>query len=90
MNLKIQIFSFIYSFAFGIFFGILFKLFYKILFCVKKVFCLVNTFLFVGIMSLFYFIILMFINNGIIHVYFLILILLGFFLYLYIYERMRK
>ena len=90
MNLKLQIASLIYSFLFGIFFGGSFKFIYMYLFYKKKFVCYINTFLFIGFMSLLYFFILQIINNGILHVYFLLLFLAGNLFFLSFYDKFSK
>ena len=80
MNLKIQVFSFLFSFIYGVILFFLFKSQYRLLFSRNRkrkviyngVFC-------IGI-SIIYFILMYFINNGIVHLYFLLLIVFGFLL----------
>lgn len=78
MNLKIQIFSLIYSFGFGLFFSLVVNMHYNFLFSKKKWFRILINFIFVIDMSLLYFLILKFINGGILHLYFYLLIFFGF------------
>ncbi len=80
MALKFQIISLIYSFVFGLVFSLLVNLHYEILFSKKKWFRIFMNFLFVVDMALLYFLILKKINGGMIHLYFYLLILMGFFL----------
>ena len=75
MSLNIQIYSFIYSFVFGIIVAFLFKFIYKYLYLVHR---LLNSFLFITIISLIYFKIMYIINNGIVHLYFLLTTILTF------------
>lgn len=79
MNLTIQIYSFLYSFLFGIFFKFLLDLFYMFIVKCKFLLNLFLSFLFIFILSVLYFTILLFINNGVLHIYFLIMIMVGYF-----------
>ena len=78
MNLTVQIISFIFSFFYGIFFEILLELNIKIIYSSKLFIKLIGTFLFVIFNSLLYFFILLKINNGILHFYFFLCIILGY------------
>ena len=78
MNLKIQIISFIFSFIYGIFLFILIFLQRKILFCRNKRRKIFTNSLFCIVISILYFIFIYFINNGVLHLYFLLLIIFGF------------
>lgn len=80
MSLQIQIYSLIYSFFFGIVFSILVNLHYDMLMSKKKWFQILMNFIFVIDMALLYFLILKNLNGGIIHLYFYLVILLGFLL----------
>ena len=80
MNLKIQVLSLIFSFFYGVVFSVLVNINYSFLFNKKRIFKTVFTFIFVIVMSLVYFFILNIINNGNIHIYFLLLILIGFYI----------
>lgn len=80
IDLKIQIISILFSFVFGVVFYILVFLNRYVLFNVKKYIQIVSTFLFMFDMSLLYFICIKFINNGIMHPYFLLSFLFGFWL----------
>ena len=79
MNLKIQIFSLFFSFIYGVFFSFFTNFNYKYIFHTRKIFRIVFTIIFVVSMSFLYFIIINVINNGVIHLYFLLLILFGFY-----------
>lgn len=78
MNLEIQIQSLIFSFVFGLYFSLLFNLFYKFLFKDKKIYTLLINLIFVLMNIILYFILLKVINNGILHMYFIGLLFLGF------------
>lgn len=80
MELKVQLLSLFVSFLFGIFLFLMFKLNYKYLFLSsnkKKIFF---NFIFCFDLSLLYFLILYYLNNGSLHLYFLLLIVFGFLL----------
>ena len=83
MKLNIQIYSFIYSFFFGCCFYFLLDLFNKLVSKLNIVFKVILSFVFVILMASIYFLISLFINNGIVHIYFLLSILIG---YLFIYK----
>lgn len=80
MDLKIQIISLIFSFLYGIFLFIIFKLEYKCIFLLKKRYQIICNFIYCIVFSLLYFFLLLFINNGSLHLYFLLLIIFGFLL----------
>jgi len=78
MSLSVQIISFIYSFFYGVFFEILLDINKKFIYSSKVVVKIISSFLFILFNSLLYFIILLKINNGYLHIYFLLCILLGY------------
>ena len=80
MDLKIQILSLIFSFFYGIFLFIVFKLEYKCIFLIRKKYQIICNFIYCKVFSLLYFFLLLFINNGSLHLYFLLLIAFGFLL----------
>ncbi len=90
MNLKLQVLSLIFSFVFGYFFSLLVNINYKLLFNKNKIIKYLGTFFFVIDMSLIYFLCIYKINNGILHPYFLILFILGFFVSYPINSKIRK
>lgn len=79
MNLKLQIISLSFSFLYGIVVYFLVSINYKYLFFSKFVEKIIISVLFVLDNLLFYFLVLRMINDGIIHVYFLFCILIGYF-----------
>ncbi len=89
MILKIQILSLVYSFCFGIVFFILLEINYRFLYEGKIVYRIIISFLFVIFISLLYFWGLMKINNGIVHIYFLLLLFTGYLLSFVIYRRIN-
>lgn len=78
MNLIIQIKSLTFSFLYGVFFSIFFRINSKYLYYEKKFIRIIISFLFSIDMSILYFIILKEINFGVIHPYFIGMIVLGF------------
>lgn len=80
MYYKIQIVSFIFSFIFGGFFYIASKLNYKLIWKYPVVFRYLITIVFILDIALLYILAMYRINYGIIHIYFIIVLFLGFFL----------
>jgi len=80
MNLKIQLISLFVSFLFGIFLFFMFRMNYKYLFLVSNKKKMFFNFIFCLDLSLLYFLILYYLNNGTLHLYFLLSIVLGFLL----------
>lgn len=78
MILSTQIKSFIISFIYGIIYATLFNLNYKVLFFNKKSLIILTNIFFNFDIFLLYFLLLRMINNGVVHIYFLMLLLLGF------------
>lgn len=76
--LNIQIKSIIYSFLYGVFFSFLLNLNYKFIYYSKGVIKIIVNLLFILDNTLLYFIILRYVNNGILHYYFIISLFLGF------------
>ena len=88
MILKIQIFSLLYSFIYGIIFYILLEVNQKLLYEGKIVYRIIISFLFVIFISLLYFLILIKINNGILHLYFFLTMFTGYLLSFVIYKKL--
>lgn len=80
MELKTQIYLLIFSFFYGIIFSLLMSLNHRFLYNEKKYLKILSTFIFILIAVLAYFIVLFKINYGILHVYSLIIVVLGFIL----------
>ena len=78
MNLKLQIISLIFSFFFGIIFSICTNLNYRFLFSKNLFFKIIFTMIYIIDFSLLYFLIIKKINQGVIHEYFLLAIVLGY------------
>lgn len=89
MILKTQILSLLFSFGYGNLVFWLLELNYKLLFEGKIVYRIITSFLFVIFVSLLYFICLLKINNGIIHIYFFIVLLTGYMLSFVIYKKIN-
>lgn len=77
MILEVQIKTLIFSFLFGIYFAYMIRVNYKYIYTLKKLYKILATFLLIFSNVLLYFIILLKINNGIIHMYSLLMIVLG-------------
>lgn len=90
MNLKVQLLSLGFSFVFGVIFSILVKLNYRVLFNVKKHIQILSNFLFLLDVSLCYFVCIKIINNGILHIYFLILFFIGWYFGKVILDKILK
>ena len=89
MILKTQILSLLFSFGYGNLVFWLLELNYKLLYEGKIVYRIITSFLFVIFISLLYFICLLKINNGIIHIYFFIVLLTGYMLSFVIYKKIN-
>ena len=90
MNLKIQVFSLLFSFIYGIFFSFLVNFHYHLLFNKNKIIQVFFTFLFLLDMALLYFFVLREINEGIIHIYFYFMLVLGFYISFPRLKKIRK
>lgn len=90
MNLKVQLLSLGFSFVFGIVFSIFIKINYKFLFLSKKHIQILSNFLFLLDMSLCYFLIIKYINNGILHIYFFIIFIIGWYIGNLILRKFRR
>jgi hypothetical protein len=80
MTLSVQIQSLIFSFVYGVFFAVVFNFSYRYFNCNIKYLNFVNVIFFVLFNALLYFLCMRIINDGIIHLYFLLTLLLGFFI----------
>lgn len=84
MSLHSQILVIIVSFFFGIFFEIFHCINYKLIYNKRKIVKILFTFLLVFIQSLIYFYLLTKINNGIIHLYGILSIVVGILLFYFL------
>jgi len=89
MTLIIQIQTIAYTFLFGLFFALFFNLLHKILFTKSIFINIITNFLFIFFTSSLYFYFLFKINDGIIHIYFLLIFLISFFLYNRLFKKIR-
>lgn len=87
MILKVQLLSLLFSFVYGIITFILLEINYKILYKGKMFYRIIVSFLFVLFISLLYFIGLLKINNGIIHLYFFLSLFTGYLSSFVIYKK---
>ena len=78
MILKIQIYSFIVSYIYGFAFFILLEINSKFIYSSSLIIKILSSLLFIIFNTLLYFIILMKINNGYLHIYFFLSIILGY------------
>jgi hypothetical protein len=81
MDIYVQIKSLTFSFFYGIFFSFILNINYKYIYSGLLIYRTITNLLFVINNVLIYFIILKKINNGIIHPYFFIMTLIGFFVF---------
>jgi len=77
MILEIQIKSLVFSFLFGIYFSYMIRINYKFILLLKKTLRILSTFILVISNVLLYFIILLKINYGLLHIYLILMIMLG-------------
>ncbi len=90
MNYKLQIISLIFSFIFGIFFYIVSLFHYKMIRNIPIIFKYLFTFLFMSIISFLYVLLMYKVNYGVIHIYFMIVLFIGYFSsYIYV-KKFRK
>ena len=78
MELSIQVESLLFSFFFGIIFSIVVNLFSNKLYNTRLSSQIINSFIISIVFCLIYFILIKKINNGVIHIYFIFMILFGF------------
>lgn len=81
MSLNVQILSFVYSLFFGLIFSYFYSFFYKLFFKTKFIYKILVNFLFVLDFLLLYFLLLIKINNGILHIYFVATFFISFILF---------
>lgn len=87
MKLNIQFYSFIYSYIYGLILFYLFKFNNQIIDGVKYIYRIFISFFFVLFIALSYFLILLYINNGYIHLYLYIFVLLGYMSMYFLYKK---
>jgi len=89
MSLIIQIQSIAVSFLFGIVFSVIYNILYFILYTKYWFINLISNLLFSFIMFGLYFYLLLLINNGVVHLYFLLSLFLSFALYNKLFVKFR-
>ena len=90
MALTMQLISLLVSFVYGFFFCFTLNLNSRFIYSSNLFIRIVISFLFVLFHSLLYFLILMRINNGYIHIYFLLCIILGYLMCKVVYKKFVK
>lgn len=80
MALIVQVKSLVFSFCFGIVFSIIVSFFNNKLYNTRVRYQIINAFLISIITCLIYFICIKRINNGIVHIYFILMIIIGFYI----------
>lgn len=81
MSLKVQILSFIFSLFFGSIFSYFYSYFYKLFYKTKFIYKILINFLFTLDFLLLYFLLLIKINNGVLHIYFFIIFISSFIIF---------
>lgn len=90
INLDLQLKSLLFSFLFGMFFAICVNINYKFINSNKKIFKIIFTFFFTIINILIYFIGLKKINDAYLHPYFILMIILGYIVEIFIQKLIVK
>ena len=80
MSIKTQVLSLLFSLAYGGFFSFIYHINYKYIYGQKRIYAITITFLVVFNGALLYYLILRQINYGILHPYFLLMLMIGFYL----------
>lgn len=90
MILGVQVISLVVSIGYGIFFYLTLELNSRFIYSSHLLVRVIVSFLFVMFHTLLYFLILMCINNGYVHIYFFLCILLGYIMCKVVYKRFVK
>lgn len=90
MELSTQLMSLIFSFAYGIIVSYLFNINYNFIYKSSMIYKVVINILFCVNLGLVYFLLIRVINHGVIHIYFIIMFLLGFSLFVKKYKFLRR
>lgn len=90
MDYKLQLLSFVVSFIFGIVFYLGNRLNSYLIKNEKEIFKYINTFLFIIDFVLLYIVLIYKVNQGIFHIYFIIIAVLGYILALSQFEKSKK
>jgi len=88
MNLKLQIISLVFSFVYGILICFLLEIFDKIIFNNKIYVKLIFSLVFSIVISIIYFIVMLYINNAILHYYFFLMVLFGYLFMRFLYTKL--
>ncbi len=80
MTANMQLLTFIFSFLYGIIASFLFKLNYKIVNNLKRVFNNIITIIFTLDVLIIYVVLIYYLNNGYLHIYFIMTLLIGIFI----------
>lgn len=90
MILKVQVITFIFSLLFGMYFSFLIDINHKIIYDSRRLYRLPTTFFLIVGNAMLYFWGLEHLNNGILHFYLLLAIIIGFIIEHYLYTRFVK
>ena len=90
MTLILQIKSLAFSFLYGIFFAFTYKYNYRFLTSRNLFFKIIVSFFFVIDHILLYFVLISKINNGILHLYFFFMFILGIIFYVYLFDSNKQ
>lgn len=90
MTNKVQLLSFFLSFVFGILFSLFSHYHYRMVFSLKKIFRYVLTFLFILDISFCYILFMYYVNHGVVHIYFVIVTLIGYCVEKKIHQNVKK
>ena len=88
MSLDIQLYSLVVSFLFGVLLALEFIVFSNVVNNMHFIFKGLLSFVFVMINAIAYFVVLILVNNGILHMYFFISIMCGYFLFYKLFTRL--
>ena len=89
MSLIVQIQSFSVSFLYGIFLSFMFNLLYNFLFTKYTLINIITNLFFSLVVFALYFFFLYLVNNGVVHIYFLITLFISFYLYNKLFVKFR-
>lgn len=89
MSLLVQMQSLSISFLYGIFLSLTFNLLYNFLFTKYLIINIISNLFFSFVVFGIYFFLLYLVNNGIVHIYFLITLFISFYLYNKIFVKLR-
>ena len=90
MGLKEQIIAIIFSYIYGGFLAFLYNLNYNLLFYQRRVVKIIFNIIFTLDLVLIYFLLMRKINKAIIHPYFYLFIIFGFFTFFFLTKRLRR